>query len=99
MAKIFKIPYHKRIFNIYIPNTLPYFLSACSLAVGMAWKAGVAAEIIGLSKNTIGNELYKTKLYFMTPELFAWTIVIILLSIICETIIKLIIKLLNPKGA
>ena len=99
MAKIFKVPYLKRILSIYIPNTLPYFLSACSLAVGMAWKAGVAAEIIGLAKNTIGNELYKTKLYFMTPELFAWTIVIILLSIICETIIKLIIKLFNTKGA
>lgn len=95
MARIFNIPFAKRIFSIYIPNTLPYFLSACSIAVGMAWKAGVAAEIIGLTKNTIGNEVYKAKLYFLTPELFAWTIVIILLSIICELLIKLIIKLIN----
>lgn len=99
MAKIFKIPFCKRIFSIYIPSTLPYFLSATSLAVGMAWKAGVAAEIIGLARNTIGNELYKSKLYFMTAELFAWTIVIILLSIISEWIIKGIIKLINLKGA
>ena len=99
MAKIFRIPFLKRIFSIYIPSTLPYFLSASSLAVGMAWKSGVAAEIIGLAKNTIGNELYKSKLYFMTAELFAWTIVIILLSIICELLIKSIIKLLNRQGA
>ena len=99
MAKVFKIPYIKRIFSIYIPNTLPYFLSASSLAVGMAWKAGVAAEVIGLAKNTIGNELYKAKLYFMTPELFAWTIVIVILSIICELLIKTIIKIFNQKGA
>ena len=97
MAKIFRIPPVKRIFSIYIPNTLPYFLSASSLAVGMAWKSGVAAEIIGLAKNTIGNEIYKAKLYFMTAELFAWTIVIVLLSIICEVFFKLIIKLINQK--
>lgn len=95
MAKVFRIPPLKRIFSIYVPNTLPYFLSASSLAVGMAWKSGVAAEIIGLAKNTIGNEIYKTKLYFMTAELFAWTIVIVLLSILCEQFIKLIIKLIN----
>ena len=99
MAKIFKIPFLKRIFSIYIPSTLPYFLSASSLAVGMAWKSGVAAEVIGLAKNTIGNELYKSKLYFMTAELFAWTIVIVLLSIMCELIIKSVIKLFNKKGA
>ena len=99
MAKIFKIPFLKRLFSIYIPSTLPYFLSASSLAVGMAWKSGVAAEVIGLAKNTIGNELYKSKLYFMTAELFAWTIVIVLLSIMCELLIKSIIKLFNKKGA
>lgn len=98
MAKIFKIPFSKRIFSIYVPSTLPYFLSACSLAIGMAWKSGVAAEIIGLAKNTIGNELYKSKLYFMTAEVFAWTIVIILLSIICELFIKTIIKIFNTNN-
>lgn len=99
MAKIFNIPFLKRIYGIYVPSTLPYFLSASSLAVGMAWKSGVAAEVIGLAKNTIGNELYKSKLYFLTAELFAWTIVIVLLSIICEQLIKTAIKLFDKKGA
>lgn len=92
MAHLFKASYIKRVLYIYVPHTIPYILSACSLAIGMAWKAGVAAEIIGLAKNSIGNELYKTKIYLMTPELFAWTIVIIALSILCEGIIKLAIK-------
>lgn len=95
MAKVFNIPFFKRIFSIYVPNTLPYFLSASSIAVGMAWKSGVAAEVIGLAKNTIGNELYKAKLYFMTAELFAWTIVIVALSIICEILIQLLIKIIQ----
>ena len=97
MAAIFRVPLLKRILHIYIPNTIPYILSACSLAMGMAWKAGVAAEIIGLAKDSIGNELYKAKLYLMTPELFAWTIVIVVLSILCESIIKLLIKLVESR--
>lgn len=97
MADLFRISTIKRIWHIYIPQTIPYVLSACSLAIGMAWKAGVAAEIIGLAKNSIGNELYKAKLYLMTPELFAWTIVIVALSMICEGIIKLAIRVFERK--
>ena len=66
-----------------------------SVATGMAWKSGIAAEIIGLARNSIGNELYKTKIYLMIPELFAWTIVIVLLSILFEAIIKTLIKLIS----
>lgn len=92
MAALFRISTMKRILHIYIPQTIPYVLSACSLAIGMAWKAGVAAEIIGLTKNSIGNELYKAKIYLMTPELFAWTIIIVVLSMICEGVIRLAIR-------
>ena len=92
MADLFNVTFTKRVIYIYIPHTIPHVLSACSLAIGMAWKAGVAAEIIGLAKDSIGNELYKAKLYIMTPELFAWTLVIVILSIACEGIIKLTIK-------
>lgn len=88
MADVFKISAFKRLIHIYIPQILPYVLSAASLAIGMAWKSGVAAEVIGLARNSIGNELYKAKLYLMTPELFAWTIVIVTLSILCETAFK-----------
>lgn len=97
MAELFRISALKKFVYIYVPATLPFILSACSLATGMAWKAGVAAEIIGLAKNTIGNELYKAKLYLMTPELFAWTIVIVLLSILCESVIKFTAKLIERR--
>ena len=92
MATLFNVPVLRRIRYIYFPSVLPYTLSACSLSIGMAWKSGIAAEIIGLAKDSIGNELYKAKLYLMIPELFAWTIVIVLLSIICEHIIKAFIR-------
>lgn len=97
MADVFHISSIKRFLYIYIPNMLPYILSASSLAIGMAWKSGVAAEIIGLAKNSIGNELYKAKIYLMTPELFAWTTVIILLSMFCEFVIKSTAKAIANK--
>ena len=63
MANLYKVPVLRRVIYIYVPSIMPVVLSACSLAVGMAWKSGIAAEIIGLAKNTIGNEMYKTKIY------------------------------------
>lgn len=95
MADIFHIPGWKRALFIYTPQALPYIGSAASLAVGMAWKSGIAAEIIGLARNTIGNQLYQAKIYLMTPELFAWTIVIVTLSIGCEWMIKGVVSLLK----
>ena len=87
MAALFKLSHLKKALHIYLPHILSYILSACSLAIGMAWKSGIAAEIIGLAGNSIGNQLYQAKLYLMTPELFAWTIVIVFLSILCEQLI------------
>ena len=99
MAKLFRISGMRKITYIYIPSILPYILSASSLAIGMAWKSGIAAEIIGLAKNTVGNELYKAKIYLQTPQLFAWTIVIVALSVVCESAIKLLAGFINRKEA
>ena len=63
---------------------LPYFLSACRLSLGMCWKAGVAAEVIGVPSGSIGEKLYNAKIYLNTPDLFAWTSVIIVISFVFE---------------
>ena len=63
---------------------LPYFLSACRLSLGMCWKAGVAAEVIGVPSGSIGEKLYNAKIYLNTPDLLAWTIVIIVISFVFE---------------
>lgn len=98
MAQVFQVKTHKKIRYIYMPELLPHVLSACSLAIGMAWKSGIAAEIIGLVRNSIGNQLYQSKIHLLTPELFAWTFVIILMSIACEQLMKYIAqKLLLQK--
>ena len=92
VATVFRMPLGKRILYIWIPRIKPFMLSACSIALGLSWKAGVAAELIGIPKNSLGEMLYYSKIYFNTLDLFAWTVIIVLLSIGFE---KLFISLLK----
>ncbi len=84
LARVYRIPFRRRVWGVYLPQALPYFRSAASLALGLCWKAGVAAEVIGLPAGTIGERLYTAKIYLQTPDLFAWTAVILALSAIFE---------------
>lgn len=84
MARVFRLPLTRRIRRIYLPAVLPYFLSACESSIGLAWKAGVAAEVLALPALSIGKQLYESKLYLETTDLFAWTLVVILLSLLLE---------------
>jgi NitT/TauT family transport system permease protein len=99
MAQVFDIGVPKKINAVYIPAVLPHFISAVSIGLGFSWKAGIAAEVIGIPSGSIGERLYEAKLYLMTKELFAWTIVIIFISIIFEkTIMWAIKKLMHRFG-
>ncbi len=84
MARVFRVPLRQRLWGIYLPQVLPYFRSAVSLALGLCWKAGAAAEVIGLPAGTIGERLYTAKIYFQTADLFAWTVVIVAVSVAFE---------------
>lgn len=92
MANIFNFNFSKKFKYIYIPSILPYLLSSCTASIGLAWKAGIAAEVISTPKISIGSHLYDAKIYMETADLFAWTITIIILSIIFENIVIYILK-------
>lgn len=84
MADVFHMSVSKRIFYIYRPALLPYLISGCKTALGMSWKSGTAAEVIGVTQHSIGGQLYLSKIYLDTAGLFAWTLVIILVSAAME---------------
>lgn len=86
MADVFGMKGKDRFKYIYISQVLPFFRSACSVTLGMCWKAGVAAEVIGLPDRTIGENLYEAKIFLDTASLFAWTVVIICISVLFEKI-------------
>lgn len=90
--KVFRLPLARKIRYIFLPQLIPYLEAAFSLSLGLCWKAGIAAEVIGIPKGSIGERLYQAKIYLETPELFAWTVTIIVMSILCE---KLVMKLFH----
>ncbi|MDO5023008.1 MAG: ABC transporter permease subunit [Eubacteriales bacterium] len=92
MARVFKVPAKRRIKMLYLPKMKPYILSAASSASGMAWKAGVAAELIGRPDFSLGAMLYEAKIYINTADLFCYTLVIIFLSRIFEKAMLYILK-------
>ena len=93
MAGVFRMPVTRQIRYIFFPQLLPFLKGAVKLAIGMSFKSGIAAEVIGQPMNTIGNGLYQAKIYLETGELFAWTIVVVLISFICEKLCMLLLDL------
>jgi len=84
MARVFRLSLKKQILYIYLPQVLPYFIAACTTSLGLCWKSGIAAEVIGMPAGSLGNRLYETKLYMETAEMFAWTVVIVIISFMVE---------------
>lgn len=84
MAEVFRLPFRTRFFYIYRPALKPFLYGSLRSSLGMCWKAGVAAEVIGIPEDSIGEGLYLSKIYLDTAGVFAWTAVMILLSLLME---------------
>jgi NitT/TauT family transport system permease protein len=84
MGRVFGLGRWQIVKKIYVPSVLPQFLAACTTSLGFAWKSGVAAEIIALPQKSIGYMLYQSKLRIETVDLFAWTLMIVALSMLLE---------------
>ena len=87
MAKVFRLGRLKTLVSIRIPSVMPYFMAACTTGMGLAWKSGIAAEVISRPDLSIGKQLQNAKIYLETPEVFALTITVVLLSIMLEKIL------------
>ncbi len=84
MARAYRVPKRKIISKIYLPSVMPEIYNSVTTGLGFAWKSGVAAEVLSTPVNTIGSELYNSKVYLETTDLFAWTAVIIIMSMLLE---------------
>lgn len=97
MAEIYKMTTINKVFYIFLPSVMPYLIAAIKSALGICWKAGISAEVIATPNNTIGEMLYMSKLNLDTEKLFAWTIIVIILSIIFEKAIIYLLSYINKK--
>lgn len=87
MAQVFRLSLRNRFFYIYRPSLKPFLHSGLKLSLGMCWKSGVAAEVIGTPDFSIGERLYLSKVYLDTAGIFAWTAVVVGLSVLFEKVV------------
>ena len=97
-ARAYRFGRWKTLRLVYVPSVLPYFASGCATGLGLAWKAGVAAEVLCQPRLAIGTQVYRAKITLETPDLFAWTAVVIALSFLLEYALGLLFRRLG-KGA
>jgi len=86
-AKVFGFTRLRTLRRVYIPSVMPHFLSGCRTALGLGWKAGIAAEVLTVPALSIGKLLMEAKQYWEVTDLFAWTLVVILCSLIIEKVL------------
>ena len=95
-ARAYRLTRMDTLRHVVLPALLPHLSAAVCTAIGLAWKSGVAAEVLCLPKAAIGTQVYFSKLYLDTPALFAWTLVVVALSMTVERIARRL--LLGRKG-
>ncbi len=95
MAQSYRFGLARTIRRVYIPSVMPYFTAACTTGMGLAWKTGIAAEVLSNTKLSVGGQIYDSKIYMETADLFAWTVVVIVMSVILE---KLMVRLMKTVG-
>jgi len=92
LAAVYRVPWGRRLRCLWLPQLGPWIKSGCAAALGLAWKAGVAAEVISVARHSMGEGLYEAKLALDIPALFGWTAAIVAVSVAWE---KLFMALLN----
>lgn len=97
MARVYRFPRGRILRRITLPTVLPYFRSALSSALGLGWKAGIAAEVLTVPQPSIGKMIFESKLYLETTDLFAWTLAVVLLSLLIERILLKLVRELGRK--
>lgn len=93
MARVFRLSPLRRLRYITLPALWPHLTAACSVAAGLCWKAGAAAEVIGIPDGSLGERLQRAKVYWNTGDLFAYTLAIVLLSLCFERLAAGLLRL------
>ena len=92
MAHAYRLSRLKTLRLVYLPALRPHFSAGVLTAFGLAWKSGVAAEVLCPPNRAIGSRIQQAKLALETPELFAWTLVIVALSLLLEGALRRLIE-------
>ena len=96
MAQVFRFGRLRTLRAVRLPSVRPYLEAALTTGFGFAWKSGIAAEVICQPKLSIGQNMYAAKAYLETAEVIAWTVVVVLLSMVLEQLLLRLFKRQRP---
>lgn len=97
MENLFGFSFRRKCATLYFPSFSPYLFSSVKTSLGLSWKAGIAAEVLCTPVGSIGKNLYESKIYLETIDVFAWTVVVVIMSLILEKAITKLLELLFRK--
>jgi len=95
LARAYRFSRIKTLRLVYLPSLRPHFCAGLLTAFGLAWKSGVAAEVICPPVHAMGSRIQQAKLGLETADLFAWTLAIIVLSLTLEGLLRLVLERRN----
>lgn len=89
MAYVFKLSKTKKFTKIILPQLRPHLYSGCLTSLGLAWKSGIAAEVISYPSIAIGKKMNEAKILLDTADVLVWTVTVIVLCLAFEYLFKL----------
>lgn len=99
MARVYKLSRWRTFLYIYRPAFMPFLMSSTKISLGMTWKSGIMAEVLATPKPSIGKEMATARTFLDTPDLLAWTVVVMVLSFLFEKAFMELLKRANrPLG-
>ena len=99
VARVYRLSKWRTLWYVYRPAFMPFLVSATKLSLGMTWKSGIMAELIATPKPSIGKEMFSARLFLDTPILLAWTVVVMVLSVLFEQLFMALLRRLDrPMG-
>ena len=93
MARVFRLSPWRTFMYVYRPAVMPFLASSCKISLGMSWKSGIMAEVLAMPEPSIGKQMNTARTFLDTPDLFAWTVVVMLLSLAFEQLFMQLVKL------
>jgi NitT/TauT family transport system permease protein len=90
MTKIYEVNLKDKIKKIYLPVMKFYLMSILVSTFSLTFKVVIAGEVYGQPKFGIGSQIQLEKVNFNTPGIFAWIIIIAIISLVLEIINKLL---------
>lgn len=99
MARVFGLSKWRTFLYVYRPAFMPFLLSSTKISLGMTWKSGIMAEVLAIPIPSIGREMNTARTFLNTPDLLAWTVVVMICSYVFEQVFMWLLRKANrPLG-